>query len=116
MSSLALRIDAALQRLDPQKAPQLERPSRDGLALALCDEPNSTPTTSSRASNRQEPFARRFAPLTCIPDRNLSDIVGENRGEVGSRRRIGANSEPILMTGAVDGRHQSRPTRRKEDT
>lgn len=30
--------------------------------------------------SRSEQFARRFAPLAAVPDRDLSDIVTENRG------------------------------------
>lgn len=81
MSSLALEIDLALQRLDPPKASRLERLLRDGLALALGDEAPVMPTPSATASSRSELFARRFAPLNAVPDRDLSDIVNENRGE-----------------------------------
>ncbi|MDI1314425.1 hypothetical protein [Prosthecobacter sp.] len=81
MSSLALEIDLALQRLDPPKASRLERLLRDGLALALGDEAVAAPTPSPAASSRSELFARRFAPLNSVPDRDLSDIVNENRGE-----------------------------------
>lgn len=81
MSSLALEIDRALQRLDPPKASRLERLLRDGLALALGDEPAEIPAPSSTASRQGEMFARRFAPLSAVPDRDLSDIVNENRGE-----------------------------------
>ncbi len=81
MSSLALEIDLALQRLDPPKASRLERLLRDGLALALGDETPVMPTPSAAASSRSELFARRFAPLNAVPDRDLSDIVNENRGE-----------------------------------
>ena len=34
-----------------------------------------------RAELRRELFARRFAPLASVPDRDLSDIVSENRGD-----------------------------------
>jgi hypothetical protein len=81
MSSLALEIDLALQRLDPPKASRLERLLRDGLALALGDEAPVMPAPSPTASSRSELFARRFAPLNAVPDRDLSDIVNENRGE-----------------------------------
>jgi len=81
MSSLALEIDLALQRLDPPKASRLERLLRDGLALALGDEAVAAPTPSPAAGSRSELFARRFAPLNAVPDRDLSDIVNENRGE-----------------------------------
>ena len=30
---------------------------------------------------RRELFARRFAPLATVPERDLSDIVSDNRGE-----------------------------------
>lgn len=80
MSSLALEIDLALQRLDPPKASRLERLLRDGLALALGDEAPVVPAPSP-AGSRNELFARRFAPLSAVPERDLSDIVNENRGE-----------------------------------
>jgi len=79
MSPLALEIDLALQRLDQPKASRLERLLRDGLALALGDE--GMPLPSPAASSRSELFARRFAPLAVVPERDLSDIVNENRGE-----------------------------------
>ena len=81
MSSLALEIDLALQRLDPHQASRLERLLRDGLALALGDEALAAPKPSPAASSRREHFARRFAPLAAVPDRDLNDIVNENRGE-----------------------------------
>jgi len=81
MSSLALEIDLALQRLDPTKASRLERLLRDGLALALGDEAKAEPVVSPTATSRHELFSRRFAPLASVPDRDLSDIVNENRGE-----------------------------------
>ena len=34
-----------------------------------------------QAEQRRELFARRFAPLAVVPDRDLSDIVNDNRGE-----------------------------------
>ena len=39
------------------------------------------PATPARKEHRRELFARRFAPLATVPDRDLSDIVNENRGE-----------------------------------
>lgn len=81
MSSLALEIDLALQRLDPPKASRLERLLRDGLALALGDDATMSSTPPPAASSRSELFARRFAPLASVPDRDLSDVVNENRGE-----------------------------------
>ncbi len=30
---------------------------------------------------RRELFSRRFAPLASVPERDLSDLVSENRGE-----------------------------------
>lgn len=78
MSSLALEIDTALRRLDPLKASRLERLLRDGLALALDGQGEAAPETSSEA--RRELFARRFAPLSTAPERDLSGIVNENRG------------------------------------
>lgn len=81
MSSLALEIDFALQRLDPPKASRLERLLRDGLALALADETSEAPVSSSPTAGQRELFAGRFSPLTSVPDRDLSDIVSENRGE-----------------------------------
>ncbi len=79
MSSLALEIDQALQRLDPLRASRLERLLRDGLALALGDGGESSVEMSANA--RRELFARRFAPLTAVPDRDLGDLVNENRGD-----------------------------------
>ena len=38
-------------------------------------------TSLAPSSSRSELFARRFAPLSTVPDRDLSDIVNENRGE-----------------------------------
>ena len=38
-------------------------------------------TSVSQPSGRRELFARRFAPLPMVPNRDLSDIVNENRGE-----------------------------------
>ena len=81
MSSLALEIDLALQRLDPPKASRLERLLRDSLALALGDDTEPSQTASPDAK-RREVFARRFAPLASVPDRDLSDLVNENRGDV----------------------------------
>lgn len=81
MSSLATEIDLALQRLDPPKASRLERLLRDGLALAMGDDAVAAPTPPTAASARRELFARRFAPLAAVPDRDLSDILDENRGE-----------------------------------
>jgi hypothetical protein len=81
MSSLALEIDLALKRLDPPKASRLERLLRDGLALALGDEVTEDATRPPSATSRHELFSRRFAPLVSVPDRDLSDIVNENRGE-----------------------------------
>jgi hypothetical protein len=78
MSSLALEIDQALQRLAPPKASHLERLLRDSLALALGDETKEEP---SMRSHRRELFSRRFAPLASVPERDLSDLVNENRGE-----------------------------------
>lgn len=88
MSSLALEIDLALQRLDPSKASRLERLLRDGLALALGDEAAAISTLSPAATGRRELFSRRFAPLTSVPDRDLSDIVREGAG----RKRSGDDS------------------------
>lgn len=81
MSSLALEIDLALQRLDPSKASQLERLLRDGLALALGDDATAKSTLAPATTGRRELFSRRFAPLASVPDRDLSDIVNENRSE-----------------------------------
>ncbi|MBK8035802.1 MAG: hypothetical protein IPK22_01500 [Verrucomicrobiaceae bacterium] len=81
MSSLALEIDLALQRLDPPKASRLERLLRDGLALALGDETASNLPRSQQTDSRHELFSHRFAPLDNVPDRDLGDIVNENRGE-----------------------------------
>lgn len=81
MNSLALEIDLALRRLDPPKASRLERLLRDGLALALGDEATAESTLTPAATGRRELFSRRFAPLVSVPDRDLSDIVNENRGE-----------------------------------
>jgi hypothetical protein len=81
MSSLALEIDLALRRLDPSNAARLERLLRDGLALALGVEVAEKATPQPAAASRRELFARRFAPLAAMPDRDLSDIVNENRGE-----------------------------------
>jgi hypothetical protein len=81
MSSLALEIDLALQRLDPSNAARLERLLRDGLALALGVEVAEKTTPQPAAASRREFFARRFAPQAAVPDRDLSDIVNENRGE-----------------------------------
>ncbi len=63
MSSLALEIDLALQRLDPSNAARLERLLRDSLALALGVETAKKTTPQPAAANRRELFARRFAPL-----------------------------------------------------
>lgn len=81
MSSLALEIDLALQRLDPSNAARLERLLRDGLALALGVEVAEKTTPQPAADSRRELFSRRFAPLDAMPERDLSDIVNENRGE-----------------------------------
>ena len=81
MSSLALEIDLALQRLDPSNAARLERLLRDSLALALGVEVAEKTTLQPAAASRRELFSRRFAPLAAMPDRDLSDIVNENRGE-----------------------------------
>jgi hypothetical protein len=81
MSSLAMEIDLALQRLDPSNAARLERLLRDGLALALGVEVAEKATPEPAAAVRRELFSRRFAPLAAVPDRDLSDIVSENRGE-----------------------------------
>lgn len=78
MSSLALEIDQALQRLAPPQASRLERLLRDSLALALGDETTEEP---SMMFQRRELFSRRFAPLASVPERDLSDLVSENRGE-----------------------------------
>ncbi len=80
MSSLALEIDQALQRLDPPKASRLERLLRDSLALALGDDATAGQMSPPDAK-RRELFARRFAPLASVPNRDLGDIVNENRGE-----------------------------------
>lgn len=79
MSSLALEIDQALQRLDPPRASRLERLLRDGLALALGEQTPSPAESPAKA--RRELFASRFAPLASVPDRDLGDIVNENRGD-----------------------------------
>ncbi|MDB6007246.1 MAG: hypothetical protein JWR15_4233 [Prosthecobacter sp.] len=81
MSSLALEIDLALQRLDPPKASRLERLLRDGLALALGDNAVAAHMSPAAASSRSGMFARRFAPLATVPDRDSSEIVNEDRGE-----------------------------------
>ncbi len=79
MSSLAIEIDQALQRLDPLRASRLERLLREGLALALEDGGDSSLGISAKAP--RELFARRFAPLPVAPDRDLSGVVNENRGD-----------------------------------
>lgn len=79
MSSLALEIEQALQRLDPPRASRLERLLRDGLALALGEQTTSSSETAAKA--RRDLFAKRFAPLASVPDRDLGDIVNENRGD-----------------------------------
>lgn len=82
MSSLAMEIDLALQRLDPPQASRLERLLRDSLALALGDDDTSERVTASSPTTVQrELFAGRFSPLASVPARDLSDIVNENRGE-----------------------------------
>ena len=42
--------------------------------------PEKRASTASQSS-RSELFARRFAPLSAVPNRDLTDIVNENRGE-----------------------------------
>ena len=37
------------------------------------------PAVPQATTARQELFARRFAPLASVPERDLSDIVAENR-------------------------------------
>ncbi len=37
--------------------------------------------SAAQSSGRRELFARRFAPLPTVPNRDLSDIVNDNRGE-----------------------------------
>ena len=64
MISVTLEMDAALQRLDPQKATQLERLLRDSLALALCDDPDSAPTTY-----QGRPIGKNSSPVA--PPRDL---------------------------------------------
>jgi hypothetical protein len=81
VSSLGLEIDLALKRLDALKASRLERLLRDGLALAFADEAPEKQSSTMQSDTRREVFARRFAPLASVPDRDLSDIVSENRGE-----------------------------------
>ena len=39
------------------------------------------PAAPRQMEARRELFARRFAPLVRVPDRDLSDIVNDNRGE-----------------------------------
>lgn len=34
-----------------------------------------------KSEQRREVFARRFAPLATVPDRDLSDVVNDNRGD-----------------------------------
>lgn len=43
--------------------------------------PESSPSPMSEAE-RRELYARRFAPLDSLPQRDLSDIVSENRGDL----------------------------------
>jgi hypothetical protein len=81
MSSLALEIDLALKRLDAPRAKRLERILRDSLALALGEETPADTKDSSPTRSRRDQFAYRFAPLASVPDRDLSEIVNENRGE-----------------------------------
>ncbi len=81
MSSLALEIDRALQQLDPPKSSRLERILRDSLALALGEDASGQSKPISPIGSRRELFSRRFAPLPVVPDRDLSDIVNDNRGE-----------------------------------
>lgn len=38
------------------------------------------PAVPGMGEERQERFARRFAPLDRVPERDLSDLVAENRG------------------------------------
>jgi antitoxin (DNA-binding transcriptional repressor) of toxin-antitoxin stability system len=38
-------------------------------------------TSAAQPASRRELFARRFAPLSTVPSRDLSDIVNDNRGE-----------------------------------
>ena len=92
MSPLASEIDLALQRLDPSNAARLDACSAMRLALAFGVEADAKPTHQPEAANRLELFSRRFAPLAVIPDRDLSDVVNENRGEASSLLRIPASS------------------------
>lgn len=39
------------------------------------------PAAAAVTNDQRELFARRFAPLATVPDRDLSAIVTENRGE-----------------------------------
>jgi hypothetical protein len=39
------------------------------------------PVAPSASTATKELFQRRFAPLASVPQRDLSDIVAENRGE-----------------------------------
>lgn len=51
----------------------------NGEPLAGIVPEKSVPTNPLAA--RRELFARRFAPLAVVPNRDLSDVVNENRGE-----------------------------------
>jgi antitoxin (DNA-binding transcriptional repressor) of toxin-antitoxin stability system len=37
---------------------------------------------TSQMEQRRDVFARRFAPLAAVPNRDLGDIVSDNRGEL----------------------------------
>ncbi len=39
------------------------------------------PAPVAGTNDQRELFARRFAPLAMVPDRNLGEVVTENRGE-----------------------------------
>lgn len=39
------------------------------------------PAATAATPGQRELFARRFAPLASVPERNLGEIVSENRGE-----------------------------------
>jgi antitoxin (DNA-binding transcriptional repressor) of toxin-antitoxin stability system len=53
--------------------------TQDGETLGrIIPEKVAAPTPGA---DHRELFALRFAPLPAVPDRDLSDIVNENRGE-----------------------------------
>lgn len=77
MSSLAIEIDNAMQRLDASKASRLERLLRDGLALALADD---APAAAESSRQKHQAWLQKLEAL---------------RNSVGTGK-TGASTESIL--------------------